>query len=246
MAQLNDGTFDTSPFFVGGAGFFIEYYDIIKPVWLYAVIKMIISDESYGLPIEIIQSMSVLSTIEWYKNRRYKNPLKQLDWAHEIPDTELDTLLSNILHSDPSIYKLTPMLNMDRMFDVYKQQHMNFPVVIYTPSFEPAVKEDIKTSLSGINTLYVHGDLRTAISKCDQNYTFIFSSIDTMQEACDILMGTYSYVLLATDYRYNYTDNRKTMKYDLNHMMSSHPFLRIATTSVWDQVSLESFSNVMG
>ena len=75
--MITDGRiFDTNIFFSGGAGMFIQYHDIIKPVYLYTIVKMIITKESFGLPIDIIKDFSIISIIEWYINRRFKNPIK--------------------------------------------------------------------------------------------------------------------------------------------------------------------------
>ena len=63
------GKFDTEAFFSGGAGMFLEYYDIVKPVYLYATLKLLITDDNYGIPVSILKNFSVLSLIEWYKNR---------------------------------------------------------------------------------------------------------------------------------------------------------------------------------
>ena len=91
--MIADKPFDSAPFFAGGAGFFVEFHDIIKPVYLYAVVKMIMDESHYGLPVDIIREYSILSLVEWYKNRRYRNPLKQLDWADKIPLKDLDSLM---------------------------------------------------------------------------------------------------------------------------------------------------------
>ena len=237
--MINDAkTFETASFFSGGAGMFIQYHDVIKPVYLYAVVKMIVTHQSFGLPIQIIQNMSVLSILEWYIHRRYKNPLQQLDWAKKSDPATLDTLLLSMLNNDSTIYSLSPLLNMERMFQVYHQQHMSFPLFIYTEQEEPFVKDDCKNILAGIPHHYVYGDLKSAISKCDQNFTYIFSDIELVKNATEILTGTYSHILLARDYRYNYSDYYKTPKYDLQELMSKHPFTRIGTTIAIDLVEI--------
>lgn len=224
---------------------FIQYHDVLKPAYLYAVFRMVITKETYGLPVDIIENFSILSLLEWYKGRRYKNPLKQLDWMHKIPPEELDALLQNIL-KDESIYRLSPLLNFGRMIQVYKSQHMTFPWIVYSEEYEEGIAKDCKNIFSGIKYKYVHGSLKEALSKCDQNYTYIFSDIELLNLASTILHGTYSHLLLARDYRYNYVDGFRTMKYDLRTMMSSHPFLRIETITAMDVDLMEdSFNNVI-
>lgn len=245
--MLNDQHFNTSSFFTGGSGMFIQYHDIIKPVYLYAIMKMIITKESYNLPIEIISDMSIMSIIEWYKNRRYKNPLKQLDWNNQIDIEELDVLLHFILQQDHTIYKLAPTLNIDRIFSVYKLQHMDFPIFIYSEEYEEGIESDCKNSLIGLPYKYLYGNLKNAISKCNENFTYIFSDIEMVKDAAKILRGTFSHILLARDYRYNYIDNFHNMKYSMQEIMSSTPFIRTGTTLAMDitRMSPDSFKNII-
>jgi len=237
--------FDTSHFFSGGAGLFLQYHDIVKPAYLYAIIKMAITNETYGLPINIIKDFSILSIIEWYINRRYKNPLQCLDFNHSIEPEYLDELLYKILIDDSSIYKYSPVLNINKMMHVYRRQHMMFPIYVYSEKEEPYIKEDCKSIFQGIQFKYLHGDLRKAIESCDQNFTYIFSDIDLVKEATQILTGTCSHILLSNEYRYNYKDNCKTFKYNLMELGANHPFVRIGLTTAIDINSLaKSFTSL--
>ena len=244
--MITDGKpFDTNVFFSGGAGMFIQYHDVIKPVYLYSIAKMILTNESFGLPAYILRNMSVLSLIEWYIKRRYRNPLQCLDFSHKIDKSELDNLLQGILLSDNSIYDLSPTLNIERILHVYRQQHMSFPIYVYSENEEPYINEDCKKIFNGIKFNYLSGDLRKAINKCDQNFTYIFSDIELVKNASEILMGTCSHILLTSEYRYNYIDNCKTFKYNLNDLSMSHPFIRIGTTLAMDPNQLAlSFANL--
>lgn len=226
--------FDTNCFFSGGAGLFIQYHDIIKPVYLYAIIQMIMTGQSFGLPINIIKDMPIVSLIEWYIYRRFRNPLKQLDYNNKIDIKVLDDIMKCILANDPSIYRISPVLNIQKMMQVYKLHHMNFPIYIYSEYEESSIVDDCDQIFNGIKHHYFFGDLKKSITKCDQNFTYIFSDIETVNKAAEILIGTYSHILLARDYRYNYIDNRKTLKYDIKNIADTHPFLRLGTTLVMD------------
>lgn len=239
-------SFDTNSLYVGGNGMFIQYHDVVKPVYLYAVLKLISSKNTYGLPVQLIKNLSAPSLIEWYIKRRYVNPFSCLDYQHQAPPQDLDKLLHNFLCSDGSIYKLAPPLNIRIMMDVYRRQHMKFPIFIYSKEEEPYIKTDIKQVFQGITTTYLFGDLKEAISKCDHNFTYIFSDIETMKAAADILLGTYSHILLSRDYRYNYKDHYRTTKYDLYDVGVTHPFLRIGLTqSVQPDRLLDALSEII-
>ncbi|MCM1218417.1 MAG: hypothetical protein NC548_28350 [Lachnospiraceae bacterium] len=230
---MTDGkVFDTNEFYSGGAGIFVQYHDVIKPVYLNVIIKMIITNQTFGLPLNIIQDMSILSLIEWYTKRRFKNPLQCLDFNHQINPVALDNLMRDILKNDPSIYRLAPMLNFGRMLNVYRSQRMTCPIYIYTEEEEPNVKEDCNIIFSGVDHFYLFGDLKDAISRCKQNFTYIFSDIELVKSAAEILIGTCSHILMASDYRYNYIGNYESPKYDLSEIAKSHPYVRIGYSPV--------------
>lgn len=224
---------DVSTMYVGGSGMFLQFHDIVSPVYLSMILKMLICKTSYGLPIDILENFSFFSIIEWYLHRRYINPIQCLDYNHILSQEDADRLMYKILSEDDSIYSLSPPLNILKMMAVYKRQHMNFPVYVYTPTEEPMIPNILPSLLAGVSAKYVYGDLSQCISKnCDQNFTYIFSNIMMAENACNILKGTYSHILVATDYRYNYIDNFKTQKVDLLHIQNSIPFLRLGTQSV--------------
>ena len=236
-------SFDTSHLFTGGAGMFCQYHDIIKPIYFYAVISMIITKQTYGLPVNIISSMSLQSLFEWYKQRRYINPLCSLDYNHISDFNVLNDILEKIL-MDESIYKLSPLLNISRILQVYHQQHMSFPIYIYSEKYNKYIENDIHRVLNGYTHYYVYGNLDEATKKCRENFTYIFSDIELLKSAADVLMGTYSHVVLARDYRYNC--NGYELRYDLHQIMSSHPFLRVGTTTAMDyNVIGHNFSNII-
>ena len=238
---------NTSSFFAGGSGMLIQYHDIIKPVYLYAIIKMIMSNDAFGLPIHILKNMSMLSLLEWYINRRNINPLTQLDYNHQVDPIHLDKLLRQYINSDKSLYELSPQLPTMKIFDVYRSQHMTFPIYVYSEENEPHIESDLSHTLYGTKYKYVYGDLKQAIQKTDENFTYIFSDIELVNKATEILKGTCSNVLLPRDYQYNYRIPFKEFKYDLSEMSRSRPFNRIETIVAMDlRYMTNSFSNITG
>lgn len=233
---------DVKPFekfmFSGGAGMFIQYHDIVKPAYLYAICKMLLTNETYGLPFQIIKNLSPTGMIEWYTKRRYINPLKCLDFDNKASNDQLDDIMHHILISDDSIYDLAPALNIKRLLSVYHKQHMSFPIYVYSEKEEPYIKMDCKNLFNGIPIKYVFGDLKECIHECDQNFTYIFSDIELVRKAAEILSGLCSHVLLPMEYRYNYIDNCRTFKYDLMDLSKKYPFNRIGTTLAIDYDNL--------
>ena len=220
---------DTNIFFAGGGGFFIQYADVIKPIGLYAIEKMLLTDQSYGLPLSILKEFTNHSLVEWYVRRGHINPLYSLDYEHYFDHADLDELYHRILASDPSIYTIAAPLNVTKLFGVYRAQHMNFPVFIYHPTKEPGIKADCDQLLRGIHYQLVSGDLESALPRGVQNFTYIFSDIEEVQKAVEHLHGTMSHVILANDYRYNEKGCTKQFRYDLLALAKKHPFVRIGS-----------------
>ena len=243
MSILN---FDTNNLFSGGAGIFVQYHDVIKPAYLYAIFKLMLDDNKFGLPLYLLNNMSVPSLIEWYVNRRYINPLKQLDYDNLIDENELDIFLYDYMKNDSSIYQMAPMLNFYRMINVYRSQYMSFPIYVYSEMEEPGIQSDIDIGFAGTNHQYLHGSLKDCIAKCDENFTYIFSDVEGFKIACDLLDGRYAHLLLARDYRYNYIDGHKTFAYDLRNLMFEHPPIRTGTISVFDSLDMhKTFENII-
>lgn len=245
--MITDGKpFDTNFLFSGGAGMFLQYHDIVKPVYLYTIFKMILMDINFGLPINILKQLSVHGLIEWYIKRRYRNPLKCLDYNNIVDDKDLDDALQNLLQTDESIYRMSPGLNIQLMLKGYNKHKMIFPVFIYSEREEPYILQDCKKILPGVAIKYVHGDLKSAIEKCDENFTYIFSDVELLKSASEILIGTCSHLLIAEEYRYNYKDNCKTFKYNLSQIEDTHKYLRIETTYAMNLNNLvESFGKIL-
>lgn len=238
-------TFDTNSFFAGGAGMFIQYHDIIKPAYFYAISKMILNHYAFGLPIQILDGFSIRSLLEWYINRRYINPLQQLDYNHNTDPLQLNQLLYNFMNNDPSIYSMASSLSIMKLFEVYRIQRMTFPVFIYSEEEEIGIEKDINILFNGIDHKYVYGDLKEAIKQTNENFTYIFSNIETAKMASEILIGTCSNILISRDYRYNYKSNLIHFKYDLNEMARLHPFERIETIIAMDFTNMEgAFGNL--
>lgn len=217
---------------------FVQYHDVVKPTYLMAVIKLLTGKETYGLPIDSIRSLSILSLIEWYLRRRYRNPLRSVDFLRQFSDERVDEILTTILRSDDSLYRLAPVLNIQRLLSSYTKQRMTFPVYVYTEQEEPYVREDCKQLFPGVPVTYLHGDLEKALGHCSQNFTYMLSDITLLEKLAVLLTGTCSHLLLASDYRYNYKPRGQGPKINLGEMMENHPFIRLETSTVCDPMNL--------
>ncbi len=247
--MIKDGRqFDTNVFFSGGAGIFLQYHDVVRPINLYAVIKMIITNTTYGLPLSLISNMSIYPLMEWYLKRRFINPLRCLDPAKKLDSDDVNKVLSLVLENDPSIYKLAPILNVSLMMQACRERNINFPVFIYNETYDAHIERDAKTIFPGIQTRFIYGDIREAVTKCSQNFTYILSDIELLEKLASILEGTCSHILLTREYRYNYNDHCRTFKYSLYDIAKAHPYVRIGTTVAFDvkRVALSYYNTIQG
>ena len=238
---MYDEPFDTDKLFVGGAGLFLQYFDVVKPIYLYAVMSLVFGD-NHGLPVDIIRNMTLSQLFEWYKQRRYINPLYSLDYMGVVSNDDLDSLLRSLLQ-DESLYRVTPLLNISVFIDIYHKQRMTFPFYIYTEENNPFIKSDTDRIFGSIPHYYVYGDIAEATKKCRTNFTYIFSDVELLNKFAEVLNGTYSHILLAEDYRYN--SFAGIPRYDLKQIMAKHPFIRTGTTQAMSiNVIGGSFQNI--
>lgn len=236
--------FDTSKLYSGGAFLFIQFEDVVTPIYLFAIIKLIITNISYGIPIHIIKDMSILSLTEWYIKRTHINPIQQLDYNHQLTEQQSYDLLYKILQ-DKSIYDYSPVMNIGPMLDVYKYKKMIIPVYIYSPYNDENIKYFCSKHFPEIPIIYKFGNLRDAIPLLENNGTFIFSNIELYKQACEFLKGKYAHVLLGGEYRYNYIDNCITPKYSLKLLMYNNPFVMTGITSVINTKALANSLQIL-
>lgn len=211
-----ENSFNTDSLFVGGAGMFVEYHDIIRLVDLFVVVRMMLTEESFGLPVHILKGMGVAPMTEWYLKRPNQNPFTALDYNHILDIHELDQLRSQILDSDPSIYQYAPYTNFYKMLQLMRDQQIGIPVYVWTPTPEVNIQQDLATM--PIHPTYVSGSLESALSKTGNNFTYIFSDISHAKVAADIINDRYAHILIPTEFRYNYQDHMKTLKYTIQKL----------------------------
>ena len=210
-------TFNASKTFFGGSALIVQYHDVLKPVYLTAIIKMLINKElQFGLPFDIIKSFSFLSLIEWYKGRSFINPLKLLDPKHKASDEQLQQIL-NIILKDHSIYKLSPFLDTIRLIIASEQNKLDVPLYIYSEEFEEGIDKDLY--YMQMNCKYIYKPIKTLIEETPPNATYIFSNIDLLKDSLELIEPKKSAnFILVSDYKYNFSNNQ--YKYNFSDIIS--------------------------
>ena len=244
MSELLPKPFDTSKTFSGGAGIFIQFEDAVTPIYLFAIIKLIITDVSFGIPIHLIKDMSILSLADWYIKRSYINPIEQLDYEHQLSSEQAQELLYKIL-KDKSIYDYSPLMNIGPILEVYKHYKMSIPVYIYSHNNDPNMEYYCQTHFSNLKLIYLYGELKDNIKKCVDNCTYIFSDINLLKQACELLKGSFANILLAGEYKYNYFGNCVLPKYNILELMNNNPFVVTGITSVVNTKTLAAALQIL-
>lgn len=223
-----DKKLDPGKMFPGGNGMFIQYEDVVKPIYLTLINKFLINNYyPISLPYSLLKNFSQASLAEWYINRKHINPLKELDLYKQYSEDELDKILSDEMDNDNTIYDLSPIMKIHKILLSYAELRMDCPIYIYSKNYHKGIEDDIQTCFRGVVPLYVHGDLEKCLQKLDFNFTYIFSDINLAAKAAELLVGATSHILVLDEYRYNYNDNFKTMKYNLQELMKKYPVCRI-------------------
>jgi len=195
-------------------------------------------DDPYGLPFHIIKHLPYHSMIEWYMNRNHQNPLYNIDYLHLADRKTLDHIMQDILSHDKSLYKLSPSLNMVRILSMYQPQHMTFPVYIYSQYEDPFIAEDMKESLPSIPFTFVHGEIDQAVKRLPDNFTYIFSNLESIKSAYSVLEQKFCHILIASDYSYNYSDFNNTFKYPIESFQRDN--IRVGIINAVDRDQLVS------
>ena len=230
-------TFSASKTFFGGSAIVIQYHDVLKPVYLTAIFKMLLNkDLQFGLPFDILKSFSIPSIVEWYKTRNYFNPLKLLDPKRLATNDQLNQML-NIVLKDKSIYTLTPLLNSIRLLIVSEQNHLNVPMYIYSEQYEENILYDINQLPLHLN--YIYGSIKDLVDKIPANSTYIFSNIELLKEAIFSIDAKKSVnFILVSDYNYNFSNNQ--YKYNFSDLLSKEfkPFIVINNISIFNNLQV--------
>ena len=226
---------------------FLQYHDVIKPVYLYAVLALLMSENPVNLPLDIIAHMSSESLAEWYRKRRYINPLRSIDFNRLYDPEMLDEFLYDYLNSDSSIYQLAPALNIGEMLNVYVKQKMSIPIYVYTEREEQNIPFDLSKTFPGIKMNYVYGDFDEVIEPCMENFTYILSDAMLVERLFKHAEDLCAHVLLCSEYRYNYTDNCHTPKIDIEGMATTSPLIHLGLTHSVELIKLaRSIANMFG
>ena len=238
-------TFNASKTFFGGSALIVQYHDVLKPVYLTAIIKMLMNKNlQFGLPFDIIKSFSLLSLIEWYKGRSFINPLKLLDPNRKATNEQLQQML-NIILKDNSIYKLSPLLDTIRLIIASEQNKLDVPLYIYSEQFEEGIDKDLY--YMQMNCKYIHETIKTLIERTPPNATYLFSNIDLLKDSLELIDPKKSAnFILVSDYRYNFLNNQ--YKYNFSDLLSKlfKPFIMINNISIFNNLRvMNDYTNLL-
>ena len=223
--------------FYGGSALLVQYYDLIKPIYLMALLKALINkDLRFGLPFDHLEKFSLPSIIEAYINRAFINPFYLVDPGKRIKKEDLDKMLS-VITEDESLYTLAPPLETNKMISLISIQKLGIPVYYYSETYNNFIEREAKQSF-GIN--YLYGPIEEIVKKIPNNFSMIFSDITLAQRVFHSTPETtIGSIMIADDYQYNYTEKGE-FKVDFNKeiLNTNHIFMKVSGIQVIDRYKL--------
>lgn len=204
-------------FFTNSECVFVEYCDGVKLPWF-----TLLTFLQHSSPVEEIFDMDQIQCLdengllEWYLNRKHRNPLYDLCKfdvdGEDLSEDELkflnglDDLLDEWINVK-DVYDIELTTNITPLL-----QHMAYGklvkrIVIYHPTKIEFMEDDIKELIGPIAELKT-GDIEDIISELPNDTLYIFSDAENISVLEDTKGLDYSAILAVQDYNYNWIDEK--------------------------------------
>ena len=213
--NINSIRFRTSKnMFTNSQCLFVEYEDIINlPYLMFLSFFMKSETANTFFELDKIKYLDSSSLIGYYLRREYRNPLVDLLKDKKFINFDaLNEYLYTQLYSDSdeSYAFFNPDIHTNFyaiLYNLMSNKIVN-KIVIYVPKRTRAVENDIFTKFTFKPTI-IDGSFEEALKDIPNDTTYVFSDCNKITTLVDMDKINLSAILLATDYRYNYTDNKK-------------------------------------
>ena len=204
--------------FASSSVLFVEYHDIIKSPWL----LMLYSEHAEDAMAQVLNTMQIryldnMGIYEWYKNRKNRNPLAELDPLNKYTEGEINQLLESVMNASDDFYTNAEPLEFVGALRFIASQKLCQRMVIYSEKYEKGIERDISSdqNLVNLGLEYVYGDIPSVIKDFSPDCTYVLSDITKLQILNECGRLNFASVMIASDYRYNYTDIHQTPKVDI-------------------------------
>ena len=202
---------------------FIEYCDGVALPWLVLLSFLPkIQNIEKLFDVNQIRCLDDFGLMEWYLNRKHRNPLYDLcyfDVDGSLSEdqikfvSELDDMLEEALQN-PSIYDIDLTTNAVPMLQHILTAEFVPRIIVYHPVENQYIKESIE-ELFGKKAELKTGDLEDVLKDVPDDSLYFFSNAETIPILADIGKLDYSAILVAQDYSYNWvSDNDFVVDFD--------------------------------
>ena len=222
---------NNTSFFTNSKCVFIEYCDGLSLPWLVflsSLPKIPGMDKLFDL--DQIRCLDEFGLMEWYLNRRHRNPLYDLcyfDVDGELTDeqiefvSELDDMLEEALHNK-YIYEVNLTTNAVPILQHILTAEFVPSIVVYHPVENEYIKEDIQEMFGNKAELRT-GDIEEVLKDIPEDSMYIFSDAENISVLEDLDKLDYSAILAVQDYFYNWASDDKFLV-DFDELQKDHIF----------------------
>lgn len=212
--------------FVNAEGLFIEYFDVIRAPWYIFMLGVKNSPFIDSIvDLGYMKHVGELGWMEWYVNRKIINPLKSFpinpEFAKEYGESGLDDLLNKEMDNEDVMLYSGKFPFFDILGNLVSV-NVAKNIYIYTPEYHKLVAYDIDQSY-GQRIKYVYGSFDDAIEDIPEDSTYVFSDVRKVQRLAELNRLSYTSILLAEHYEYNYNDDGNLI-IDLDGLSQSNLF----------------------
>lgn len=200
--------------FSGTHAIVIEYDDIIRSPMLTV---MEANKHNHKLselidmrPLKFVYKYGML---EWYLNRRRRNPLQELapaDPNYSVDDNTAYEVMKTFIQSDSHYVSESRPLVFFEPLKVIITQKFNMEYFVYNEYSNPFVADDMAVSFPGVSFKVLTGPFVEAIADIPPDATWVLSDITKLNDLDKAGKLNFANIMVASDYRYNFTAEDRT------------------------------------
>ena len=208
---------NNTSFFTNSKCVFIEYCDGLSLPWL--VFLSFLSDipgMDKLFDLDQIRCLDEFGLMEWYLNRKHRNPLYDLcyfDVDGELTEDQiefvsgLDDMLEEALRNK-HIYEINLTTNAVPILHHILTAEFVPSIVVYHPVENEYIKEDIH-DMFGNKAEFKTGDIEDVLKEMPDDSMYIFSNAEYISILEDVDKLDYSAILAIHDYDYNWISDEQ-------------------------------------
>lgn len=213
----------TDTLFYNSQCLFIEYHDVLNIPWL---VLLTVAKQSKSIQklfdLKEIEHYDMSALLEWYKYRNSRNIFNEFNMSQEI---NTDDFLKAMMTSGNSDYfhSLDFELIFNNALKILMESRLVKKILIYSEYEESGIRDYISKRFSSEMIGYTFGDLNQCLKSIPIDSTYVFSDICKVNNLIDTNHLSYSSIIIANNYKYNYDDDKK-LKVDLDKLSEDYVF----------------------